>query len=282
MYHHDSTLINGAGDNSYRFAGPSEQVNNFVCFGSTATSCPTDNLYRIIGVIDDKVKLIKYDYANSNLLGTNGDYYQWDSLTPDGDYYKGNLTSIDTYYWNYKATDSQTNTWSTSLLNKINLNTNFINNMGEGWANRIALTTWKVGGNTWNNLVGVVPSISYQNEITKPDTTYSTDNATEYEAKIGLMYVSDYGFAASSESWTKIMNNYNNTTNNNWMYMGFYDWSLSRNSDHGYDVFSLTSFGDMTNNPVRAWYGVRPVFNLEPSVAYVSGSGTQSDPILIN
>ncbi len=39
-----------------------------------------------------------------------------------------------------------------SLLNKTNLNTNFINNIGTEWANKIATTTWKVGGNTYSNI----------------------------------------------------------------------------------------------------------------------------------
>ncbi|MEF2663628.1 MAG: hypothetical protein U0M92_04885, partial [Bacilli bacterium] len=146
LYHHTSSLANGAGDNSYRYAGASESVNNFVCFGSTTSPCPTDNLYRIIGVIDGKVKLIKYDYATSTLLGTDGDYSGSD--TPDTNYYKGSLTSIDQYYWNNATV---TNTWSESNLNKINLNTNFINNIGSTWANKIATTTWKVGGNTFDN-----------------------------------------------------------------------------------------------------------------------------------
>ena len=98
LYYHNSSLTNGAGDNSYRYAGASESVNNFVCFGSTTNPCPTDNLYRIIGVFEDKVKLIKYDYATSALLGTNGDYYG--TSTPSTSYYKGSLTSIDQYYWN--------------------------------------------------------------------------------------------------------------------------------------------------------------------------------------
>ena len=44
LYLHDSTLENGAEDNSYRFAGSSETTNNFVCFGydSPDGSCPTD------------------------------------------------------------------------------------------------------------------------------------------------------------------------------------------------------------------------------------------------
>ena len=53
IYYHNSSLENGAGDNSYRYAGPSDQVNNFVCFGSTTSPCPTDNLYRIVGVFGE-------------------------------------------------------------------------------------------------------------------------------------------------------------------------------------------------------------------------------------
>ena len=278
IYYHDSTLTNGAGDNSYRYSGPSDSVNNFVCFGTNESPCPTDNLYRIIGVINDKVKLIKYDYATSALLGTDGDYITISS-SPDLRYYKGSLTSIENYYWNYKATDGGTNTWSTSLLNKTNLNTNFLNNIGEEWANRIAMTIWKIGGNAYH----AKPSTVYQNEITNPDATNSTDNATEYEAKVGLMYVSDYGFAAMPSDWTKGMNSYSSAINNNWMYMGVWEWTISRKSANSNNAFGVNVYGDVNYYYVYSkGYGVRPAFNLESSVTYVSGSGTQSDPILIN
>ena len=102
IYHHDSALANGAGDNSYRYAGANP--NNFVCFGTNTTPCPTDNLYRIIGVFGNQVKLIKYDYATSALLGTDGDYKG--TGTPNASYYKGSLTTINTYYWN-KATSKK-------------------------------------------------------------------------------------------------------------------------------------------------------------------------------
>ena len=278
LYHHTSSLANGAGDNSYRYAGASESVNNFVCFGSTETPCPTDNLYRIIGVFEDKVKLIKYDYATSTLLGTDGDYSGSD--TPDTNYYKGSLSSIDTYYWNNVT---KKNTWSESNLNKINLNTNFINNIGSTWANKIATTTWKVGGNTWANVGTSVPKTSYQNEIVAP-----AENTT-YDAKIGLMYVTDYGFAASPSAWTTTLNNYDGNDAKgtsiktiNWMYMGYYDWMISRDSEHSYTAFVVTCVGYVGYSNVSTYYGVRPSFNLSSSITYVSGSGSAVDPILIN
>ena len=294
IYYHDSSLANGAGDNSYRYAGANP--NNFVCFGTTESPCPIDNLYRIIGVFGENyhgangkqlVKLIKYDYMTTDELGTDGDYSQTYKEWGMDSTYKGTYGDgerIGVYYWNYKATGSATNTWSTSLLNKTNLNTNFINYLGTTWANKIATVTWKVGGNTYANISDAVPSVAYTNEITNPVTTNTTDNATTYSAKIGLMYVSDYGFAASPDAWTLTMRSYNNTTatNNNWMYMGLYEWVISRHADYSYRAFCVYHDGYVYFYNVRSYIGVRASFNLESSVSYVSGSGSMSDPIVIN
>ena len=294
IYIHNSSLTNGAGDNSYRYAGANP--NNFVCFVSDASPCPIDNLYRIIGVFGENyhgangkqlVKLIKYDYMTTDELGTDGDYSQTYKEWGMDSTYKGTYGDgerIGVYYWNYKATGSATNTWSTSLLNKTNLNTNFINNIGTTWANKIATVTWKVGGNTWANIGTKTSSVAYTNEITNPVTTNTTDNATTYSAKIGLMYVSDYGFAASPDAWTLTMSSYNNTTatNNNWMYMGLYEWTISRYADGSNYAFRVSRVGSVGYDYVGFDRGVRASFNLESSVSYVSGSGSMSDPIVIN
>ena len=288
IYIHNSALTNGAGDNSYRYAGANP--NNFICFGSDATTCPTDNLYRIIGVIDGKVKLIKYDYMTMTELGTDGDYAG--SGTSVTSYYKGSLTSIDTYYWNYKANTTinsgyGSNTWSTSLLNKTNLNTNFINNIGSTWANKIATTMWKVGGGSWSNIAESVPATAYQNEVVNPVTTNTTDNATTYSAKIGLMYASDYGFAAEPEAWTTTLYDYNESVNGatirsqNWMYMGFYEWTISRSDNYTF-AFYVYGSGYLNRSNVNDSFAVRPSFNLESSTTYISGSGSMSNPIRIN
>ena len=285
IYYHNSSLTNGAGDNSYRYAGASDQVNNYVCFGSNVTPCPTDNLYRIIGVFGDKVKLIKSDYATTALLGTDGDYK--DKYIYESSNYKGNnLANIAAFYWN----KSNQNTWSLSNLNKTNLNTNFITNIGADWAAKIADTTWKVGGNTWANIGTQPAKTAYQNEIVNPVTTNSQDNATELKAKIGLMYVSDYMYAAPQDKWTLVGYNgsdaskdYRAATSVNWMYMGLYEWTISRIADYSYTAFSVNNTGRVNLSRVghRAC-GVRPVFNLSSSVNYVSGSGTAADPILVN
>ena len=237
LYYHDSSLTNGAGDNSYRFAGASDQVNNYVCFGSSGASCPADNLYRIIGVFGDKVKLIK-------------------------------STSVGNKRWN--STDD--NTWSTSSLNTY-LNNEFINAFDETTKGKIAETTWKVGG--FSNYKQPANTV-YQNEIN------SSPSETK---KIGLMYASDYGFAAAPSAWTTNLYDYDGTAikSANWMYLGANEWTISRDADYSHGALNVYDDGNVGFNYVSInAYGVRPVFSLTSSTSYVSGSGTATDPILVN
>ena len=103
------------------------------------------------------------------------------------------------------------------------------------------------------------------------------------------MYASDYGFAASPSAWTTTLNNYDGNDAKgtsiktiNWMYMGYYDWMISRPSDDSHTAFIVDFDVFVGSSSVSIDIGVRPSFNLESTVAYVGGSGTQSDPIRIN
>ena len=355
LYYHNSTLTNGAGDNSYRYAGgdyvltdagkatgatmmigynntvttalidfycngtkqfvgyvcsssqthyylikgdttqyqsynealsasvekgylTKDNVKNFVCFGSEASTCPTENLYRIIGVFNNQVKLIKYDYAKSSLLGTDGDFSQEYSYYFSGE--QGESPSSNSvYYWN----NAGTNTWSESNLNKVNLNTNFVNNIGSTWSDKIATTTWKVGGGSWANIGTSVPKTAYQYEVG------SSASTTTYDAKIGLMYVTDYYYSASPSAWTLVGNNSSDATKDyrfskgeNWLYGGGGDWTISRRSDLFDAAFGVSDIGRVGNFGVSGFSGARPSFSLLSSTTYVSGSGSMSDPVRIN
>ena len=291
LYYHTSTLTNGAGDNSYRYAGANP--NNYVCFGSDASPCPEDNLYRIIGVFGNQVKLIKATIAKSNLLGTDGAYnsdtsYQWSSLTscPSSTAYNSNngiyqLANKNTIA---AADFAGCNEWHYSDLNKTNLNTNFVNNIGSTWSDKIATTTWKVGGGSWANIGTSVPKTAYQYEVG------SNASRTTYEAKIGLMYVSDYYYGASASAWTLVgydssvkTNDYRKVTSINWLYLGSAEWTISRieNESYPFDAFTINS-GHEYYERVISSIGARPSFNLLSSITYVSGDGTKSNPIRLS
>ena len=246
LYHHTSELTNGAGDNSYRYAGASESVNNFVCFGSDEATCPDANLFRIIGVFGDKTKVIRAKSVGNQKWYTNG-----------------------------------SNTWSTSSLNTY-LNGTYLTSLGT-LTDKIATTTWKVGGGSWSNIATSVPKTAYQYEVGSSASTTTVDK------KIGLMYVTDYYYSASPSAWTLVGYNssdatkdYRAATSTNWLYLGSYEWTISRNSDFTDFAFYVSSTGNVNSRSVTLSYAVRPSFNLLSSTTYVSGSGSISDPVRVN
>jgi len=245
IYHHTSSLANGAGDNSYRYAGASDSVNNYICLGSDEATCPEANLFRIIGVFGDQTKVMR-----AKSIGTK----QWHS--------------------------SSSNTWSSSSLNTY-LNGEYLTSLGT-LAEKIATTTWKVGGGSWANIGTSVPATVYKYEVGSNASTTTVDK------KIGLMYVSDYYYAASPSAWTLMgynddaTKNYRAAKTINWLYLGPNEWTISRNSDNTTNAFLVSSTGSVSNPIVTFSYAARPSFSLESSTTYVSGSGSMSDPVRVN
>ena len=246
IYHHTSSLANGAGDNSYRYAGASDSVNNYICLGSDATTCPDANLFRIIGVFGDKTKVIRAKSVGDQKWDTN------------------NL-----------------NIWSSSSLNTY-LNGTYLTSLGT-IAEKIATTTWKVGGGTYANISQSVPATAYQYEV-------GSSASTTVDKKIGLMYVSDYYYSASPSAWTLMGYNdddetkdYSAAKTTNWLFLGSTEWTISRGSDDTYSAFGVDNTGGvLLFGRVSRGFAVRPSFNLLSSVKYVSGSGSMSDPIRID
>ena len=246
IYIHNLSLDNGAGDNSYRYAGASDSVNNYICLGSEETACPDANLFRIIGVFGDKTKVIR-------------------------------AKSVGDKEWN----TSDDNTWSSSSLNTY-LNGTYLTSLGT-LADKIATTMWKVGGNSWDNIGGVVPATAYQYEVGSSASTTTVDK------KIGLMYVTDYYYSASPSAWTLVGYNGSDATKDyraakttNWLYLGSYEWTISRDSDSTVTALGVGGTGRVSGDLVAVSGVARPSFNLESSVKYVSGSGSMSDPVRVN
>lgn len=241
LYYHDNqgTHINAnyeAGDNSYRYAGANP--DNYVCFGSTEENCPAENLYRIIGIFDNQVKLIK-----------------------------------STSYGNYSRDTGNSNVWSTSSM-KSTLNSTYLNSFSSTWTDLISYHDWKVGGVPYDT--NYIAKDYYDDEVGSNSSSL-TDNA-----KIGLMYVSDYGYSASSDSWYTSMADYDNVASDNWLYLGSNEWVISLASNMGTLSFGINYSGYMIGlcGAVDV-YATRPSFYLNTDVLYVSGNGTLETPYRI-
>ena len=105
-------------------------------------------------------------------------------------------------------------------------------------------------------------------------------NPTTYTDEIGLMYPSDYGYAASPDVWTTNLSSYNSSTitANNWLYMGLYEWTITPRSSTSNHVFVVDRNGYLGINGASNGNSARPVFYLESNVALQGGNGTSSDP----
>lgn len=104
-------LANLDPDGNIRYVG--ENPNNYVQFNN--------ELWRIIGIFDNKLKIIRNDAIpvifedNGITIGDTSEYYTWSS-TP--------AATADFFYWNYNGT----NNWETSTLN-IYLNGTYYNSI---------------------------------------------------------------------------------------------------------------------------------------------------------
>ena len=296
IYHHDNTLANSAEDDSYRYAG--SNPNNYICIGSQNERCNLYSLYRIIGVFDGKVKVIKSEPAQTIMLGG----YDTDGTTKIGDFEGTYTAPTDDYTGEYHYTDFQmvgryywnsadTTAWRTSKLNTINLNNKFIefldilNKDNVTWKNKIANTTWQVGGVDETYALRSNAKTTYDYEI----------GANKYSntvtSKIGLIYLSDFYYASLPKYWTLPgysggEENYRKAKNYNWLNKGLCEWTLTPRDqgENGNTVFLFCYDGtgrwgwvyhETEGNPLR------PSFYLTADTTYVEGDGSRYNPYKI-
>ena len=176
-------------------------------------------------------------------------------------------TSIGYYDWNNY---SGANDWSASSLKSL-LNSTYLSSLSITWQNKIATYAWKVGGMAMNPSYTVK---QYYDVEVGNDSSNITDSF-----KIGLMYVSDYGYAALPENWTTVLDKYNLVSSNNWLYTSS-EWTISPNTSTGGYAFNASGY--VSINGVEYPLDVRPSFYLTSSTSYVSGSGSSADPIRIS
>ncbi len=253
-------------------------IKNYVCLGDCSNK---ENLYRIIGAFkvngNYQIKLVKADEAGKDLLGDSGDFAS-ENVQDIYNTYLGNHNEFPRYYWN---NDTKTNVWSESKLNNQNLNEFYLGKLGD-WANSIAMTEWQVGGMTYQNGQEQGAHVAYLNELGDSKETMP------YQAKIGLIYATDFYYSASKDYWSlpgydkTNSNDYRNAAWDNWLWLGDDFWFITPCTNADAQIFLAYTRGYVgTTVATNAYRAVRPAFYLNSNVNYVSGTGTSEDPIII-
>ena len=295
-----------AGNIRYYGANPNNYIY-FNCSDYSNQSSSTCELWRIIGVFDGKVKIMRNESIgsypfdiNANMFDDDiGTYYgsnNWETsklmkLLNEGyeDYqdlgkYNGtNILANNSLYWNNASGNCFRSQGSASLPIYVECdftNTGLKNNKTK---NLIATTTWHLGG--------ITTGTSYPNQVynLEQGTTVVSGHATEWTGKVTIPYVSDYGYATDLSLCTKTIDKYTDVScsNNNWMLniiptiSGYAIRFLTPRSDYetaGFHVENAGYFADININ-VSISRLIHPTLFLNTEIRLdETTAGTSTDP----
>ena len=277
----------GASPNNYIYFNCSDYSNQ------TSSTCET---WRIIGVFDGKLKLIR-----GSQIGT----YSWDnkntSTGAENDAGKNDWTTARLMKLlnpsDYYIADSNDNGLGQSLYynsasgkcysgeNNATVDCDFTSTgiKNDETKNMIAETTYNLGG--WN-LSGIYANQIYEYER---GTTVYSGRPTTWKGKIALAYPSDYGYAADlNQCKDKTLYDYDNRTctSNNWMKAIITNngsnsgWLLTPYCSTSSNVWYVYPVGNVYfNYTVYSAFGAVPVLSLSSELGIESGGdGSSSNP----
>ena len=290
-YNYDTrnSLMQDVGGNlRYYGASPNNYIY-FNCSDYSNQSSSTCETWRIIGVFNGKLKLIRgsqigtYSWDNKNTstgAEDNNGKNDWTDarlmklLNPG---YETETTGGSLYYNSgsgncYAGQNNVTKACDFTV-------TGIKNNKTRGL---ISEETYSLLG--WDN------SEVYSNqmyEYEKSTGSVYTGRPTSWIGKIALAYPSDYGYAANLGKCTKTLFYYSDSTctSNNWMWsiMTSHNWLLTPFSGDSGNVWNIRPSGYVyhyDNYPYVA-SGVTPVLYLNPEIG-VKGTGSSSAPYQIS
>ena len=276
----------------YRYYGASP--NNYICLDMEGGStCPDKHLYRIIGSIyeekenTNRIKVIKATPLTDGT--TNG--FSWDYKS-DGTYDNIWATITSGNYSNSLTSGSQlmkllnSGAWwngtSGSYYNKSTTatNVNFTNyKLSDKAKSYITTSRYYLGG--YNN---DPPLTNEMYGYERGTLRYNTDRPLYWEGMIGLMYPSDYGYAAGNTcvTGTKLFVYEGGCKNKDWLYISnTIQWLMSPNSGRSSYVLFVRSSGYVDGGSFGTsdlTFAVRPVFYLTSTTSISDGEGTLNNP----
>jgi hypothetical protein len=287
----DTTALTTGTEGNIRYFGPSGLVNNYIYFNCSDYSDQSDTTcekWRIIGIVDNKVKIIRNESIGN--LAWDQDKNQYSSLkTYNNNWATSSLQEfLNGLYYNRGTIESHpyysgsTGTTTTTLnLKTIGITEATRNN------NLILESTWYLGG--YSTPSGLYPNEIYNYERqNKVGTTIYSTNDFIINKNIGLMYASDYGYGTDLTKCSKYIYNYETVSackTGNWLFNSSDQWLINPHSSFSDYAWNMSSPGDARSS-TRVYYaynGVRPVLYLNSELGMESGhEGTSTDPYRIS
>ena len=281
----------------YRYYGPNP--NNYICLDMEGSStCPDKHLYRIIGSIyeekenTNRIKVIKatpltdgttngfsWDYKVNNGSGSYDNI--WATITSGN--YSNSLTSGSQLmkllnsgaWWNGTSGSYYNNSTTATSVNFTNYK------LSDKAKSYITTSRYYLGG--YNNQTPLTNKMyGYERGTLKENT----DRPLYWEGMVGLMYPSDYGYAAGNTcvNGTRLYDYDGGCKNKDWLYISnTFQWLMSPDSSNSYGLFLVgydgpVNYSSYSNNV----FSVSPVFFLDSSASISDGEGTSAAPYILS
>ena len=289
-YRYDTThnLMEDTAGNIRYYGANSNNYIYFNCSDYSNQSSSTCETWRIIGVFDGNVKIMR-----GSQIGT----YSWDSSASDinsgygvNEWSQADLKKLlnsgydsesvgGSLYWNAGSGtcyNGQNNTTTACDFTSTGLKNDTTRNL-------IAETTYYTRGHSSNK---VFVDVMYDKERVSGTviTGVTPTRTTSWTGKIAIPYPSDYGYAADLSLCQQTLVNYDNSTctANNWMkniLAPNYGWLLTPNSGLASYAWGVRSSGNVYYG-ITAYSarGVAPVLSLNSELDIGPGTGTSSSP----
>ena len=276
-YDGEGLKIDNTEDENIRYYG--SNPNNYVKFNN--------ELWRIIGVFGDNVKLIRKDSLgdlswDSSESSVNNGYGVNEWSQADLKNYLNTMYYGGTTVTCYGRYNNGTKTCPTNTLDETSKS--LIDNH-----------IWNTGAIEYNTRTDTLAFYSAErgNETGKICTggqwcNDTVTRTTEWTGYIGLPYVTDWAYASSESVCETNMQKKDSSNllvckNNNWMQRNTWAWYLSPSADGSYANYAWAVSGDgyASNYSAANSLVVVPSIYLKSNVLIESGNGTSSNPYIL-
>ena len=259
-----------------------------------------NGLYRIIGSIYDersKTNRLKVIKATPLTDGTTS-LYSWDAdisnksytniwSTPTSGNFSNSLSSGASImkllnsgaWWN-----GTSGTYDNFYIDKEvpeTINVNFTNyKLSDKAKSNIDISRYYLGG--YNNNP---PLTNEMYGYERGTLRYDENRPLYWDGMVGLMYPSDYGYAAGNvcATGTELFNYFGECSNKDWLYKtGVNQWLMSPYSGYSYFVLNVGFDGQVNGYHSNFALAVSPVFYLSSSASITGGNGTLDAPYILS
>ena len=256
-------LVNTNSDELYK-----DEHGNIRYYGADPDNYVSFNneLWRIMGLIDGTIKIIKstalpiVTQDNGTMIGTG-----------------------EGFLWNYNPQSGKLfNNWDGSTLQTY-LNGTYYNSIDSIYKKMILEGTYYLGGSADTAERFDITAQEYY-DLERDNTAIYPGNPASIKQYIGLMYPSDYGYAAGSNCITTALLEFDNCYTNDYLFTGDGEWLQSPSRWDYEDVAYIMGDGsvNLIGLSYRVSLPVRPVLYLNTNVQITGGTGTESNPYTLS